>query len=153
MRSNRYSRLTKDLFGGEDSVERTFEEVNLPFDYLDADQVEGEKLRESITSPDVRRNMEDYSIRELQSQESYNIKMINRGSSGFFSPGDSEAYISFEGRPDEHYSHLRVELGARSEKELERISSDLEALEKGLENYFEKEEVSGEKTDRILAMD
>jgi hypothetical protein len=48
--------LSKDLLSGESYVERVFEEVNLPFDHLEEDYVEGEELRNSLTSNSVREN-------------------------------------------------------------------------------------------------
>jgi hypothetical protein len=145
--------LSKDLLSGEGYVERVFEEVNLPFDHLEEDYVEGEELRNSLTSNSVREKMEDYSIFTVQNLDGYDIKMVNRSLSGFFSPGVSGPYISSELVPNDEYSHLRVELGASSEAELEDISSDLEVLEAGLEGYFENREVSAKKEERILAMD
>jgi hypothetical protein len=97
--------------------------------------------------------MGDYSIFTVQTLEGYDIKMVNRSLSGFFSPGVSGPYISSELVPNDEYSHLRVELGAYSDAELEDISSDLEILEAGLEDYFENKEVSAKKEERILAMD
>lgn len=147
------SRLS-EIFSRNDSYqERTFEEVNLPFDDIEEDYIPGDELRQSLTSSDLKDSMEEYSIHSAWSEDRYEVTMVKKDSSNLSFLNSSDPYISFEGRSDVDYSHLRIELAASGKRELEELSDDLDSLEEGLEEYFQSEQVLDQEAGKLIAAD
>jgi hypothetical protein len=151
--SYKSSRVSEIFSRNESYPKRTFEEVNLPFDDLEIDYIEGEGLRESLTSSAVKEAMGDYSISSVWSEDKYETIMAKKSHSNLSFLTSSDPYISFKGRPDALYSHLRVELAASEEEVIEELCRDLDALEEGLEKYFRPEENTEQEKSQLLTAD
>lgn len=126
-------------FREEGYSNRTFEEVNLPFEDISADYIEGEQLLDAMTSSSVKEELSDYVIHSVQNGGDYEFRALNDQS---WLSSSGTGYIAFEGRLDGEYSHLRVELAASNEEGMDSLYSDLEAFEDGLEGYFSQEDTS-----------
>lgn len=123
--------------------EKSFEEVNLPFDAIsDEDYIEGQELYEALVSDEVDKALEDYYVTgRTRSDGRFEVVASNDSltdsrepshivSEGVIQPQQPGNY--FESR----YSHLRVELVAPNQNAMDLLKDDLSSLEKGLEDHY-----------------
>jgi hypothetical protein len=117
-----------------------YDEVNLPFDHIEKDQVEGEELYRALSSQEVQEALDDYSL-ALESDEGQHVL---RAYKPFFEDAEEDYMVRSLGieaeiRPENEYSHLRLRVSAPNEELYEQVLDDLEDLERGLEQYFASE--------------
>jgi hypothetical protein len=129
----------------QQSPQRSFEEINLPFDTISEDQdyISGEELYDALNSREVRNSMEEYNV----STSRYNDGgfEFNASKSSYLGLGKT-SQIAFEGeietmqdqeRVEAKHYHMRLEVVASDQEEMDVLEQDLGRLEKGLRDYYE----------------
>lgn len=123
--------------GPEHSLNIEYQEVNLPFNHVEEDHIQGEELHNALFSRDLGENLGDYSISSEFNGDQYVFEaskdsyMTNKTSS-----------IKAEIEPDRDYSHLRMELSSSTDRGLRELKRDLEEVESGLEDHFVQSAIS-----------
>lgn len=121
---------------------RRYTETDLPFEDIPTDYITGGELRQALTSQEVKNSLEDYSVFSESDASEYEVKAVKDRTLPYSHPEEVAPYIAFEGDSSGSYSHLRLELAAPHSEALDELYEDLDALEEGLDNYFEQGEIS-----------
>lgn len=119
----------------------TYEEINLPFDHINRDNIKGGELYQGISSNVFESALEDYSIDPEFSENEYKLSARTEFPSA---RGDQYSYSEIEIRidPEAEYSHLRLKASAKTEEVLEETLDDLERIEQDLEDHFREDSLA-----------
>lgn len=115
---------------------RTYDEISLPFEQLDADYIRGTDLHSAVASKPVEEALEHHSV-HANFDGAFNDYLIRDDDVIDRILGNFNSGICMEIDPLDQYSHFTAEIIPSVDQSAEEISRELENLEKGIAEYFE----------------